>query len=546
MYTCVKNFIFPFIINKNCYNNNGDYIMKKTKLICTIGPSSIDDEILIKMIKEGMDVARVNLSHSNHDFASLVVEKIRKINKKLNTNVGIMFDTKGPEIRVGTFKNGYIELKEGNIVTLTPKESDGTNGMINITHKNLSRSLDIESVLILDEGAIELSVIGIKNTDIMCKVIRGGILKDNKRINVLDTPLDIDFLSIADKDDILFSSNLDIDFLSLSFVRNANDVLDVNDILIGERNEHTQLISKIENQSAIDDIENIVKVSDGILVARGDLGVEIELEKLPCAQKMIVRKAQEKNKICIVATEMLSSMETKTRPTRAEVSDVANAVIDGVDAVMLSGETAIGNYPKEATATITKIIRETEKNLDYKKMLMDKNSDKKEDTTAALAYSTVDIANMINVSAIVTSTNSGYTARRVSSYRPNCPIIATTPDKKTATSLSLNWGIIPIVVKKFNSTDEIIENAKEEVKKPFAQELELNEKLDRLSELNALLNMDEKGAEDCLEEQEEADTSLSGKEDARTSIMEKLAQFKEQSSQMGIGNNKNREKAASL
>jgi len=434
--------------------------MKKTKLICTIGPSSIDDEILIKMIKEGMDVARVNLSHSNHDFASLVVEKIRKINKKLNTNVGIMFDTKGPEIRVGTFKNGYIELKEGNIVTLTPKESDGTNGMINITHKNLSRSLDIESVLILDEGAIELSVIGIKNTDIMCKVIRGGILKDNKRINVLDTPLDIDFLSIADKDDILFSSNLDIDFLSLSFVRNANDVLDVNDILIGERNEHTQLISKIENQSAIDDIENIVKVSDGILVARGDLGVEIELEKLPCAQKMIVRKAQEKNKICIVATEMLSSMETKTRPTRAEVSDVANAVIDGVDAVMLSGETAIGNYPKEATATITKIIRETEKNLDYKKMLMDK----KEDTTAALAYSTVDIANMINVSAIVTSTNSGYTARRVSSYRPNCPIIATTPDKKTATSLSLNWGIIPIVVKKFNSTDEIIENAKEEVK----------------------------------------------------------------------------------
>ena len=464
MYTCVKNFIFPFIINKNCYNNNGDYIMKKTKLICTIGPSSIDDEILIKMIKEGMDVARVNLSHSNHDFASLVVEKIRKINKKLNTNVGIMFDTKGPEIRVGTFKNGYIELKEGNIVTLTPKESDGTNGMINITHKNLSRSLDIESVLILDEGAIELSVIGIKNTDIMCKVIRGGILKDNKRINVLDTPLDIDFLSIADKDDILFSSNLDIDFLSLSFVRNANDVLDVNDILIGERNEHTQLISKIENQSAIDDIENIVKVSDGILVARGDLGVEIELEKLPCAQKMIVRKAQEKNKICIVATEMLSSMETKTRPTRAEVSDVANAVIDGVDAVMLSGETAIGNYPKEATATITKIIRETEKNLDYKKMLMDKNSDKKEDTTTALAYSTVDKANMINVSAIVTSTNSGYTARRVSSYRPNCPIIATTPDKKTATSLSLNWGIIPIVVKKFNSTDEIIENAKEEVK----------------------------------------------------------------------------------
>ena len=439
--------------------------MKKTKIICTIGPSSMDDNILEKMINSGMDVARINMSHCTHDLATEICNKIRNLNKKLNKNVGILIDTKGPEIRVGKFLNGFIELIEGDTVILTPSKADGSDNRINISHSKLSRSLDIDSIILLDDGTIKLMVTGIKNTDITCKVIVGGILKDNKGINIPDTDLDIDFLSVSDKNDILFASKLNVDFIALSFIRNANDVLDVNDILIGEKNEHTQIISKIENERAVLDIDNIIKVSDGIMVARGDLGVEIELEKLPYIQKNIVSKVKEKNKICIVATEMLSSMETNIRPTRAEVSDIANAVIDGADSVMLSGETAIGMYPVESVETVYKIINETEKNLDHNKMLLKKIDEKNLDNTSVLAYSTVEAANLLNAKAIVVSTISGYTARRVSGYRPNCPIIVTTPESSTATSLSLNWGVVPIVVKKFGSTDDIIENAKEQVVK---------------------------------------------------------------------------------
>ena len=438
--------------------------MKKTKMICTIGPACKDEDILREMIINGMDVARINLSHSDHSFAEDVVNKIRKLNKELNRHIGILFDTKGPEIRVGTFKDGFIELVMDEEVTLTPRKADGSNNEINISEKKLSLDLDIDSVILMDDGNIELRVIGIKNEDIMCRVIHGGTLRNNKGINVPNTDLSMDFLSSSDKNDVLFASKLNVDFIALSFVRNANDVLDVNDMLIGEKNEHMQIISKIENQSAIDEVESIIKVSDGIMIARGDLGVEVELEKLPCIQKDIVKKTRGRSKICIVATEMLSSMEEKSRPTRAEVSDVANAVIDGVDAVMLSGETAVGMYPTLAVSTMHKVIEETENVLDYHELLLDSYKDKAVDVTSVLSYSVVEAADMINARAIVVSTLSGYTARRVSNHRPKCPIITTTPVIDTATSLSLNWGVIPIVVKKFNSTDEIIENAKEVTK----------------------------------------------------------------------------------
>ena len=439
--------------------------MKKTKLICTIGPSSIDDSILKEMIKEGMNVARVNLSHSTHEFAEEVVTKIRRINEELGTNIGVLFDTRGPEIRVGKFKDEFIELNVDDKVVLTPNKADGTKGRINISERELSFDLDIDSQILLDEGNIELCVTGIKNTDIYCKVIRGGILKSDKTLNVPNTELNIDFLSIADKNDILFASRLNVDYLALSFVRNANDILDVNDLLIGERNEHTQIITKIENKNAIDDLENIIKVSDGIMVARGDLGVEIPLETLPCIQKRIIKETRKKNKICIVATEMLSSMENKLRPTRAEVSDVSNSVIDSVDAVMLSGETAIGMYPVESVKMMTSIIKETEETLDYHKFLEEKYLEKTCDSTLVLAYAAADAANMLKTKAIVVSTMSGLTARKVSVYRPYSPVIVTTPNKDIATSLSLNWGILPIVVKESDSIDEIIENAKIEVRK---------------------------------------------------------------------------------
>lgn len=435
--------------------------MKKTKLICTMGPSCMEEDIIKEMIINGMDVARINLSHCDHDFAEEIIKKIRKLNGELNTNVGILLDTKGPEIRVGSFPDGYIELKEEDIITLTPGKTNIKENRINISQKELSLDLDIDSVILLDEGLIELIVIGIVNADIMCRVTHGGILKNNRGLNVPNINLSFDFLSNTDKDDITFASKQKVEFIALSFVRNANDILDVNDMLIASRNEHTQIISKIENQGAIDDIDNIIKVSDGIMIARGDLGVEIELEKIPCIQKNIVKKTRSKNKICIVSTEMLASMEEKTRPTRAEVSDVANAVIDGVDAVMLSGETAVGLYPIESVNTMYKIIVEAEKSLDYHKLLLERYEDKITDITSVMAYNTVDAANMIESKAIVVSTMSGYTARKVSNYRPKCPIIATTHFKDVALSLSLNWGIIPVVVKKFSSTDEIIDISKE-------------------------------------------------------------------------------------
>ena len=437
--------------------------MKKTKLICTIGPSCVEEGILREMIFNGMDVLRVNLSHSTHEFAEEVVRKIRKLNKELNTNVGILFDTRGPEIRVGTFPNGFIELFDDTEVILTPNKVSYDDNKININQRNLYLSLDIDSVILIDDGNIELVVIGIDNEEIICRVIHGGVLKDNKGLNFPNTDLDIDFLSASDKNDILFASQLDVDFIALSFVRSANDILDVNDILIGEKNEHTQIISKIENRSAIDDIESIVKVSDGIMVARGDLGVEIALEKLPCIQKDIAKICRQKNKICIVATQMLASMENKSRPTRAEVSDVANAVIDNVDAVMLSGETAIGKYPIDAVKIMSKIIVETESHIDYDHML-NYTDEKTVDGTTVLANSTVIAANMLNAKAIVVSTMSGYTARKVSNYRPECPIITTTPNKNAARSLTLNWGVIPVVVDKISNTDEMIEVSVEVVK----------------------------------------------------------------------------------
>lgn len=439
--------------------------MKKTKLVCTVGPSCKEEEVLKEMILKGMNVARINMSHATHEFATDITNKIKKLNEELDTNVGILLDTKGPEIRVGKFREGYINLENGNKIVLTPEESNGENNRINISERKLSLCLDIDSKILLDDGNIELRVIGINNEEIMCEVVEGGILKNNKGINIPDNELNTDFLSVQDKNDILFACELNVDYLALSFVRDANDVLEINDILINEKNEHMQIISKIECKSAIKDIDNIIKVSDGIMVARGDLGVEIEYTKLPFIQKDIIKRTKEKGKICIVATELLASMENNERPTRAEVSDVANAVIDGVDAVMLSGETAIGKYPVETAETISKIIEETELNLDYHKILIDSYDDKNCDVTGVLSYSTVDAANMLKAKAIVVSTISGYTAKRVSNYRPNCLIIATTPEKDTATSLSLNWGVLPVIIKKCSSTDEIVETSLEVAKK---------------------------------------------------------------------------------
>ncbi|MGI6330033.1 MAG: pyruvate kinase [Bacilli bacterium] len=428
--------------------------MKKTKIICTIGPKTAGKEMLKEMIEAGMDVVRINLSHADHEIAESIINNIRELNKELKSNVGILIDIKGPKMRL--INEETFSLKLGEEIVLTNEEEAGK---LLVDYPNIILNVKKGDRILLSDGSIELKVLEKTETDLVCKVMNSGIIKGNASVNIPGVRLDMDFLSVSDKDDIAFASKMKADFISLSYVCNANDVLDVNDMLIGFRNEHAQLIAKIENSQAIEDIDNIIKVSDGIMIARGDLGVEMDVECLPSIQKEIVKKCYHTNKICIVATQMLASMEENPIPTRAEVSDVANAVIDGVDSVMLSGETAIGKYPIETIKVMNKIIVNIEKNLDYEALLMSKKTEEKQDITTVIAHSVVDGANRLKADAILVSTMSGYTARKVSNFRPASPIITITPNKEVARSLSLNWGIIPVISPMFDSTDEIVEMA---------------------------------------------------------------------------------------
>lgn len=432
--------------------------MNKTKIVATVGPVTSSKEMIRKMIQAGTDVFRINLSHSSYKDAEKVCAHIKTVNRELNTNVGILIDTKGPEIRIGNI-DGDLILEKDDIVTLTNRPCNGEFGNIQVSYKDLYKDVNIGDRVLINDGLIELKVMSILDEDIKCITVNGGKLKSNKGLNVPDSNISIDFLYKENKEDIEFASRVNADFVALSFIRNANDVLDVNDMLIALKDEHMQIISKIESRSSIDDIENIIKVSDGIMVARGDLGIEIPLESIPSVQKKLIRQSYTKGKICIVATEMLSSMEVAARPTRAEVSDVANAVLDGADAVMLSGETAVGRFPIETINTMNKIIDSTECSMDYDELLIKHTIHEQKDITTVISHSVVDAANMLNAKTIIATTISGYTAKKISAHRPCCPIIATTPRRETATSLSLNWGVLPVLVGKYNNTDEIVKNA---------------------------------------------------------------------------------------
>ncbi|MDD3304918.1 MAG: pyruvate kinase [Bacilli bacterium] len=439
--------------------------MKKTKIICTIGPSTYSREMLRIMMENGMDVARINMSHATRDEARNIIYTIRELNRELKMNVGILIDTKGPELTLKAYSDEDTMLCEGDTVVLTVKDSSKNNEKFLVNYPGLIQDVKKGDKILLEEGTIELVVVDETIDDVICEVVTGGCIKNDIGLNVPDVNLNIDFLSIADKSDITFASSIDADYIALSFVRNANDVLDVNDMLIQLRNEHMQIISKIENKSAIEDLNNIIKVSEGIMVARGDLGVETSFEEVPYLQKKIVHESLLSNKICIVATQMLASMEYYSKPTRAEVSDIANAVIDGVDAVMLSGETAVGKYPLETLETMKRIITNMEDNLDYDKFMLDKKDEAQDDITTIIANNVTSSANKLKAKAIVASSVSGYTARMISSFRPRCPIIVTTPEEKTARSLSLNYGTYPVVTPTFESTDEMLDNSINEAKK---------------------------------------------------------------------------------
>ena len=436
--------------------------MKKTKVIATIGPVSKDEAVLRALISAGMDVARINMTHSSHEFAEDVIKKIRKIDKELEKNTGILIDLKGPDITVNTFEGGSAYLNTGDKIRIYDDEAlVGDSTKFSVSYNCFVRDVKTGTTIKINDGLLELLVLE-KGVDyLLCEVKVGGFIEDHKGVNVINTHLNIPFLSKKDKEDIKFAHDMNADFLALSFVSTYEDVLEANDYLIDLEDDRLSIISKIENEAAIDDLDNIISNSDGIMVARGDLGVELPMERVPGIQKKIINKCHIEGKFCIVATEMMSSMENIIRPTRAEVSDVANAILDGIDVVMLSGETTIGKYPIETLETMIKIIETTEMDVDYYNFLDIAMRTENQDITGTIAYNVVLSADKMKAKLIMAPTVSGYTARKISRFRPSCPIVALSPDEKVIKNLSVYYGVYPVLIGKITSFDKMLEKISE-------------------------------------------------------------------------------------
>ena len=433
--------------------------MNKTKMIATIGPSSKSKETIKKMILEGVDVIRINISHSSFEDARDIILKIRELNRELSVITGIMIDTRGPEIRITELEKNKVKLIKGNTIRIIKNNIKGNENMISLSLPDVINYIKAGEKILVNDGNVALEVVSNSSDALICEIKNDGYIKSNCSVNIPKANFNLRFLSDYDRETIKFAVLMQVDYIALSHVNDQLDILDVNDLLIELSDDHIQIISKIENKNAIENIEEILKVSNGVMVARGDLGIEIEIEKIPSVQKKIATKAKKAEKICIIATEMLSTMQENPRPTRAEVSDVANAVLDGTDAVMLSSETAIGKYPVETVSTMNKIIDEIENEIDYNDLLLEFDRKDKTDIPTAIAYSTVDSANRINADAIVCSTMTGLTAKKISHFRPSAPVIAISPIEKTVSGLTINYGIIPVKVPMLDSTDEIIEKS---------------------------------------------------------------------------------------
>ena len=428
--------------------------MKKTKIICSIGPASSNYDVMREMVLSGMNVARINFSHATLEERKEVEEVVAKVNKDLGTNVAILYDTKGPDFRTGVMAEGGIKLEEGNIIRIVQKDVLGTEESFTVNYKNVLKDINIGDKVLLEDGLMKLVVIDKEDDDLVCRVLAGGLLKSKKGINVPGVDLHIEFLSSEDVSDIVYACEKKGDFLALSFVNSKENILAVREIL-KEHNSDMKIISKIESGIALQNLDEIIEYSDGIMVARGDLGVEIPCEQIPIVQKEIIKKCREQGKTCIVATEMLASMYTSARPTRAEVTDIANAVLDGCDAVMLSGETTVGKYPIDAVRYMARICENTEEHIDY-------DMDRREahcDITGAIAHSTVEVSNSLKAKLIIAATMSGYTARKISNLKPRCLVLATCPNDRVAKSLALDWGVYTRITKVYESTDEVVKDA---------------------------------------------------------------------------------------
>ena len=433
--------------------------MRKTKIVCTIGPVSESLPMLKKLMETGMNVARLNFSHGDFDEHGNRIHTLRQAMQETGKTIAILLDTKGPEIRTGELKESPIELEQGKTLILTTEIIAGDANKISITYKDLPKDVHVGSTILLDDGLIGLTVEDVTDTDIICKIVNGGTIKSRRGVNVPGVSISLPGITDKDKQDILFGIEQDVDFIAASFVRKASDVMEIRELLEQNNASHIQIISKIENQEGVDNLDSILEVSDGLMVARGDLGVEIPAEEVPLVQKRMIKKCNLAGKPIITATQMLDSMQRNPRPTRAEASDVANAIFDGTDAIMLSGETAAGKYPVESVETMVKIAVRAESALEHNEIFLWQSHSQQTSVTEAISQSVANSAIDLNAKAIVTPTESGYTARMVSKYRPKAPIIAVTPHEHVMRRMSLIWGVTFVLGKDVGSTDSMFDMA---------------------------------------------------------------------------------------
>ncbi len=432
--------------------------MRRTKIICTIGPASESPEVLRAMMRAGMDVARLNFSHGDHVEHQRRLEACRQVARELGRPLGIMLDTRGPEIRVGTFEEGAVELEDGACFTLTTNPVSGDKQRVSVNYSGLNQDVFPGASVLLDDGLIELEVELVEGEDVHCRVVHGGTLKNRKRVNLPDSQVQLPSLSQQDQDDLECGVRLGVDMVAASFIRNGDHVLNIKRFL-EEKGADLPLIAKIESPEGVENLNNILKVADGIMVARGDLGVEMSAEEVPILQKMMIERANQAGRPVITATQMLESMVENTRPTRAEASDVANAILDGSDAIMLSAETAAGKHPVEVVATMDRIARRAEASLDHGELLRRHRSGSPQTITDAVGYAACATAHDLRARAILTATESGYTACMVSKHRPQAPIVAVTTSEKICQQLSLVWGVCPVLRGRVSTTDELFDQA---------------------------------------------------------------------------------------
>lgn len=433
--------------------------MRKTKIVCTLGPATDDLNVLRQLMINGMNVARINFSHGDHAEHKRRIDQFKKLRDELNLPVALLLDTKGPEIRIRDFAEGCVTLKNDELFTLTTDDIEGDEHKVSVTYDKLPKEISTGTRILIDDGLIELIVNEISGSDIVCRVVNGGTLSNKKSINIPGVSIKMPYMSQKDKEDILFGISEDVDYIAASFTRTAYDVLEIRKILDENDAHDIQIIAKIENHQGVSNIDDIIKVSEGIMVARGDMGVEIPYEELPSLQKMLIKKCYKAGKKVITATQMLDSMIRNPRPTRAETTDVANAVYDGTSALMLSGETAIGKFPVESLLAMTKIAERTEERIDYRGRFLKEEVSQAPNITNAISHATCTTAMDLGATAIITVTKSGGTARMISSYRPPCPIVGTTTEKKVYNQLAMSWGVVPAMSMEQRTTDDLFEHA---------------------------------------------------------------------------------------